>query len=67
MIRQHVLSNFKNAEAKDFKDSICMIIKDGDEEALPGLGVLFECLWENSSDKDKENILNILVSATKKL
>ena len=44
-----------------------MSIKDGDEEALPGLGVLFECLWENSSDKDKENILNILVSATKKL
>ncbi len=67
MIREHVLGNFKGASKNDFKDSICMSIKDGDEEALPGLGVLFECLWENSSDKDKENILNILVSATKKL
>ncbi len=67
MIREHVLGNFKGASKNDFKDSINMSVKDGDEEALPGLGVLFECLWKNSSDNDKENILNILVSATKKL
>lgn len=60
MIREHVLSNFKGASKDDFKDSINMSIKDGDEEALPGLGVLFECLWKECSDKMQEEILNIL-------
>lgn len=59
-IRESIKNNFKESNIDDIKESIVSSIKDNDEITLPGLGVFFEILWNNSSDTEKENILNIL-------
>ncbi len=60
MIRNYIISNFKGLRSEDIRKSIEESIEDGDDETLPGLGVLFEIFWKNSDNEKKENILNIL-------
>lgn len=59
-IRSYIKANFKDSKESDIKESIISSIQDKDEVTLPGLGVLFEVLWENSDDELKEKILKIL-------
>ncbi len=59
-IRSYIKANFKDSKESDIKESIISSIQDKDEVTLPGLGVLFEILWENSDDELKEKILKIL-------
>lgn len=59
-IRESIINNFKESNIGEIKESIVSSIKDKDEITLPGLGVFFELLWNNSSDTEKDNILNIL-------
>lgn len=57
-IRKSIKDNFKNSDIEEIRKSIEESIKDKDEITLPGLGVFFEILWKNTSDK--EEILNTL-------
>ena len=59
-IREHIRNNFKNSDENEIENSIESSIKSKDEVVLPGLGVLFEVLWENSSEKIKDDILYTL-------
>lgn len=59
-IRKSIKENFKKNSLEEIRESIESAIKDKEEITLPGLGVFFEILWENSSDKEKENVLDIL-------
>ena len=59
-IRKSIINNFKESSIEEMKDSIESSIKDNEEITLPGLGVFFEILWKNSSDKMKKNILEII-------
>ena len=52
-IREHIISNFKNSTIDEIKGSIIDVINKSDELTLPGLGVLFEILWNNFKDKDE--------------
>ena len=52
-IRQHIISNFKNSTTSEIRESIIEAINEKDELTLPGLGVLFEILWNNYKDKDE--------------
>lgn len=65
-IRQHVISNFKDSDTKDIEESIESSVNDKDEVTLPGLGVFFELLWENSSLDERNQILEILKNSIKK-
>ena len=58
-IRNYIIENFKNDNPEKIRDSIETTIKFRDEDALLGLGVLFELLWNNSNDEEKENYLKI--------
>ena len=49
-IRKSIINNFKNSGINDIKDSIESSIKDKDEITLPGIGVFFEILWNNSEE-----------------
>ena len=64
-IRKSIKDNFKNAEIDEIKTSINESIKDGEEITLPGLGVFFELLWNNSDENNQEYILNTLHSSLK--
>ena len=64
-IRKHIINNFVDASIEDIKSSIVSSIGDKDEITLPGLGVFFEILWSNSSDKEKKLIIEILYNNLK--
>lgn len=59
-IRKSIKDNFKGAKADEIKASIVSSINEGDEVTLPGIGVFFEVLWENSNDDEKDFILKKL-------
>ena len=56
-IRKNIISNFKDAKEDEIKASIISAIEEKDEGTLPGMGVFFELLWENSNTDEKEFIL----------
>ena len=64
-IRKYIINNFKDDDKDMLKESIQDSIKDNDEEVLPGMGVLFELLWNNSNDSLKEEVLDILINSIK--
>lgn len=59
-IRKSIVNNFKESDIEDIKISIEESINDKEEITLPGLGVFFEILWENSDDIKKDYILQTL-------
>ena len=62
-IRNYIIENFKDDNTEKIRDSIETTIKEKDEDALIGLGVLFELLWNNLSQEEKEKSLeNIRIS-----
>ena len=64
-IRKSIINNFKDCNTEEIKESIETSIKDNDEITLPGIGVFFEILWNNSSEKDKEFILDKIINGLK--
>lgn len=64
-IRKSIIDNFKGAPGDEIKASIVSSISEGDEVTLPGLGVFFEILWNNSSDDEQSFILGKLENSLK--
>lgn len=65
-IRKYIIENFKDDNTEKIRDSIETTINSRDEDALIGLGVLFELLWVNLSDEEKEKSLNNIMNSIKK-
>lgn len=57
-VRKYIISNFKDSSIDEIKSSIVDSISSGDDDPLIGLGVMFEILWNNSNNEEKEIILN---------
>ena len=53
-IRKYIISNFKDSSIEDIKQSIEESISSHEEDPLIGLGVLFELLWNNSNEEEKQ-------------
>lgn len=64
-IRESIKNNFKGATTDEIKASITSSITEKDEITLPGIGVFFEILWENSNDDEKDFILKKLENSLK--
>lgn len=65
-IRDYIFSNFKNNNKDKLKESINQSIDEEDELTLPGLGVFFEILWQESNQKEQDEILKKLEDYFKK-
>jgi len=65
-IRNYIIENFRDDNEAKIRDSIETTIKFKDEDALIGLGVLFELLWENSKEEEKNNYLKLINESIKK-
>lgn len=52
-IRNVIINNFKNDSNKEMVETINESLKSSDELILPGLGVLFEVLWQESSNDER--------------
>lgn len=56
-IRKSIKDNFKDSSNSDILESINSAINDSDEITLPGMGVFFEILWNNSNEDEKNDII----------
>ena len=61
-IRKAVLDNLSHSDSSTIRATIEDAIHLGEDKVLPGLGVMFESLWNKASEQDKQVILNYLVS-----
>ena len=56
-VRTFIINNFKEDSIDDIEKSISTSIESRSEDPLIGLGVLFELMWNNSSNDIKNTIL----------
>lgn len=56
-VRKYIINNFKEDTTEDIEKSITTSIESKSEDPLIGLGVLFELMWNNSSNDAKNTIL----------
>ena len=56
-VRKYIINNFKEDTTEDIEKSITTSIESKSEDPLIGLGVLFELMWNNSSNEIKNTIL----------
>ena len=59
-IRDYIINNFKNDDEAVIKNAIEESIEEKDEVTLPGMGVFFEIIWNDSSEDEKMKILEKL-------
>jgi small acid-soluble spore protein I (minor) len=65
-IREYIINNFKDESKEKIRDSIETTIKFKDEDALIGLGVLFELVWNNLSNEEKDHHIDLINKSIKK-
>ena len=66
-IRNYIIKNFKDDNIEKIRDSIETTINTRDEDALIGLGVLFELLWNKLTQEDKNKTLENIRQSIKEL
>lgn len=59
-IRQAILHNIQQNTEDELEATIVDAIQDGEEKLLPGLGFLFELIWNESNNADKIDMLTSL-------
>ncbi|MCM3599290.1 small acid-soluble spore protein SspI [Robertmurraya korlensis] len=64
-LRNAVIHNVSGNTQDELRDTIVDAIQNGEEKMLPGLGVLFEVIWNNASDQEKNEMLKTLESGLK--
>ena len=65
-LRNAVISNVSGNTQEELKDTIVDAIQNGEEKMLPGLGVLFEVIWQNASEHEKQEMLDALETGLKR-
>jgi len=66
-IRKYIIENFKDDNVEKIRNSIETTISSRDEDALIGLGVLFELLWTRLNEEEKKQNLNNIRQSIKDL
>ncbi|KPH73916.1 MULTISPECIES: small acid-soluble spore protein SspI [Bacillaceae] len=64
-IRKAILHNITNNDQDQLEATIVDAIQAGEEKMLPGLGVLFELIWQQSSPEDKQEMIQALEQGVK--
>jgi small acid-soluble spore protein I (minor) len=64
-LRHAIMENVANNTKEQLEDTIVDAIQRGEEKMLPGLGVLFEAIWNHSTEQQKEMMLSTLEQAVK--
>ena len=59
-IRDYIINNFKDDDVDTIKRAIDESIKEQDEVTLPGMGVFFEIIWNDSNEEERNKILEKL-------
>jgi len=57
-LRNAVIANLDDSNYDEINETILDAIQSGEEKTLPGLGVIFEVLWNGSNDTEKASIVS---------
>ncbi|WP_080874185.1 small acid-soluble spore protein SspI [Oceanobacillus timonensis] len=61
-IRKAIYANISNNDQEQLEATIVDAINNGEEKMLPGLGVLFELIWNHSDENEKQEMISSLES-----
>ncbi|CQR48084.1 Small, acid-soluble spore protein I [Paraliobacillus sp. PM-2] len=64
-LRKAILENISDNNKEQLEATIVDAIQSGEEKMLPGLGVLFELIWKESDNTEKEEMLSALEHGVK--
>ena len=59
-IRENVINNIKEENSSSIFQIIEESVNNNDEISLPGMGVLLEIFWNNSTKEEKEKLCIII-------
>ena len=59
-IRNAIKHNIKDNDEAQLRDTIVDAIQDGQEKMLPGLGVLFEIIWNQADENQRDTMVQTL-------
>lgn len=59
-LRKAILSNISANDKSQLEATIVDAIQNGEEKMLPGLGVLFELIWQQSDEVNKQEMVDFL-------
>jgi small acid-soluble spore protein I (minor) len=65
-LRNAIIQNVSGNTQEQLEDTIVDAIQNGEEKMLPGLGVLFEVIWQHSSEQEKQEMITALEAGLKK-
>jgi small acid-soluble spore protein I (minor) len=61
-IKDYIIQNFKNDNLETIEKAIDDSVNEYNEDTLPGLGIFFMLVWENSNKEEKNTILEKIKS-----
>lgn len=64
-LREAILQNISSNSQEELEATIVDAIQKGEEKMLPGLGVLFELIWSESDNMEKEEMVDSLKQGVK--
>ncbi|MBS4199924.1 small acid-soluble spore protein SspI [Bacillus sp. FJAT-49732] len=64
-LRNAVIHNVSGNSQSQLRDTIVDAIQRGEEKLLPGLGVLFEVIWQNADNQEQNMMLETLEQGLK--
>lgn len=65
-LRGAVIANIANNSQSELEATIVDAIQSGEEKMLPGLGVLFEIIWQHADEQEKTEMLTMLQDGLQK-
>lgn len=65
-LRKAILHNIKDNSKEDLEATIVDAIQLGEEKTLPGLGYLFELIWQQSDEASRTEMVKKLAEAVKR-
>ncbi|RFU70711.1 small acid-soluble spore protein SspI [Peribacillus saganii] len=65
-LRHAIMQNISGNSQEELRETIVDAIQNGEEKMLPGLGVLFEVIWQNCSEQDRQEMVQVLESSVRK-
>ncbi|GGB27856.1 small acid-soluble spore protein SspI [Virgibacillus dakarensis] len=65
-LRKAIVTNIAANDQEQLEATIVDAIQNGEEKMLPGLGVLFELIWKQSDEQEKQEMVNSLEQGVKK-
>ena len=61
-IKDYIIQNFKNDNLETIEKAIDDSVNEYNEDTLPGLGIFFMLVWENSNKEEKNTIIEKIKS-----